>query len=309
MFKHTCLSASLILAAIAAPAWAQTPTVIASVKPLALMQSDMGLGYQDSIVPEGVTPHDFTLRASQMKRIKEADLVIWLGPEVEPALAKIMASKAAHEQIILPAYGVAMDLQAHTHDHHEHEHEDEEHADEDVHDDQGHEGHDHADLHPWTSPKYMLQAIATVHHELEERDFHLTTNQEQQIEALEHALDEQLHEMQEEWHAQPPAYLIFHDALGPFETDMGIQAKGSLADSAGAAKGAKTLVELKHMVQAGEVNCILIDDEANLALVDKLAGDELVKVGVDILAWHQPVADNNLLSYFDALQNGLRQCR
>lgn len=308
MFKRTCLSASLILAASATSAWAKSPTVISSVKPLALMQADMGLGYQEAIVPEGVTPHDFTLRASQMKRIKEADLVIWLGPEVEPALAKIMAGKAADEQIILPAYGAAMDMQAGAHDHHEHE-EHEEHAGEEAHDDHGHAGHDHADLHPWTSPKYMLQAIASVHHELQARDFHLSAAQEQQIAALEHAIDEQLHEMQEEWHEQAPAYLIFHDALGPLEADMGIEAKGSLADSAGATKGAKTLVELKHMVHEGEVNCILIDDEANLALVDKLAGDELAKVEVDILAWRQPVAENNLMTYFDNMQAALRQCR
>lgn len=69
--------------------------ILVSVKPLALIfQSIKREGDTiEVLVNDGASNHDFQLKPSDLKKIAQADLVIWSGPEYEPFLAKSLASK------------------------------------------------------------------------------------------------------------------------------------------------------------------------------------------------------------------------
>ncbi|MFQ5438249.1 MAG: metal ABC transporter solute-binding protein, Zn/Mn family [Paracoccaceae bacterium] len=43
-----------------------------------------------TLVPDGVSPHDFALRPSQVRALVKADLIVWMGPVATPGLRKIM---------------------------------------------------------------------------------------------------------------------------------------------------------------------------------------------------------------------------
>lgn len=61
--------------------------VLASLHPLALMAASVvDVEQIETLVPKGMTPHDFSLRPSDIDRIQNADLVLWAGPETEPYL-------------------------------------------------------------------------------------------------------------------------------------------------------------------------------------------------------------------------------
>lgn len=63
------------------------PTVLASVHPLALVASSVVPETRlKTLVPPGMTPHDFSLRPSDIDLIQAADIVIWSGLENEPYL-------------------------------------------------------------------------------------------------------------------------------------------------------------------------------------------------------------------------------
>lgn len=64
-----------------------TPQVLASIHPLALVAASIVPTEQiDVLVPKGMSPHDFSLRPSDIDRIQNADLVIWAGATAEPYL-------------------------------------------------------------------------------------------------------------------------------------------------------------------------------------------------------------------------------
>ena len=64
------------------------------------------------------------------------------------------------------------------------------------------------------------------------------------------------------------------------------------------------------------MQCILVDAEANQALVQKLArqgagqgtGKGLEQVDIDLLAWHVEPGKENMWRYFDSLGKAFQRC-
>ena len=71
------------------PAMAETSEreVLASIRPLALLTEPLlqGTGYRvKTLLPASRSPHDYALRVSDLKTLRSAELLIWLGPAAEP---------------------------------------------------------------------------------------------------------------------------------------------------------------------------------------------------------------------------------
>ncbi|MGF1737495.1 zinc ABC transporter substrate-binding protein ZnuA [Photobacterium satsumensis] len=133
--------------------YAQDLKVVSTVKPITMIVQELtqGVTSTETLLPAGASPHDYALRPSDARKLNDADLVIWVGPELEQFLTKILEDKenvltlTAQDSIQFRHYGDAHDDHDdhEGHDHDEHDHDD--HAghahDEHGHDD--HEGHDH----------------------------------------------------------------------------------------------------------------------------------------------------------------------
>lgn len=64
------------------------PRVLASIHPLALVAASVVEADRlEVLLPEGMTPHDFSLRPSDIDRIQNADVILWAGVVAEPYLA------------------------------------------------------------------------------------------------------------------------------------------------------------------------------------------------------------------------------
>ena len=149
------LLASTLLATSATGAHAEI-NVVASIKPVhSLVAAVMeGVGEPGLIVEGAGSPHTYAMKPSQAVMLEEADLVFWIGPELEAFLEKpveAIASDARSVELI-DAHGlVKLELrEGGTFDAHEHEDEsDHGHAEDKDHDhDHGEEAKaDHDDHH------------------------------------------------------------------------------------------------------------------------------------------------------------------
>ncbi len=76
--------------------------IVTTIKPLAWVAQ----GVSDdsvrvtSLMDQGANPHHFTLRPSQLKALQTADLIIWLGPQAEPYLAKRLSHPSFQGKVI-----------------------------------------------------------------------------------------------------------------------------------------------------------------------------------------------------------------
>lgn len=77
----------IILFPFAVQATEAPKKILASIHPLALVAASVvAEEHIEVLVPRGMTPHDFSLRPSDIDRIQNADLVLWAGAEAEPYL-------------------------------------------------------------------------------------------------------------------------------------------------------------------------------------------------------------------------------
>lgn len=64
--------------------------LVASVKPLQLVAHAIvaDLGEVDLLIPPGASPHHYALKPSDIRVLQKADLVVWVGPDMEQFLEK-----------------------------------------------------------------------------------------------------------------------------------------------------------------------------------------------------------------------------
>src|SRR5690606_15987323 len=162
------------------------PNVLASLKPVHSLVAGVmeGVGAPQLLVQGAASEHGYTLRPSDAARIEAADLVFWIGPEMETymtGLLDTLGGDAVAVPLIETEGLTLLDLREgglfeahehgdhdHDHEHHDHEHDhdhDHDHHEhgEDEHDHHDHHDHSHSDAHIWLDPanaRLMVAAIA-----------------------------------------------------------------------------------------------------------------------------------------------------
>jgi len=138
-----------------------SPRVVATIAPVHSLVSSvmLGVGEPSLLLPPNASPHSYNLKPSQAAALAEADLVVWIGPELESFLTHRLSKGKNTQQLRLSkATGVrAYAMREHRdfavehahehHDAHEHEH-NEAHTDKhehSSHEDAHHDEHEHSD--------------------------------------------------------------------------------------------------------------------------------------------------------------------
>lgn len=95
---------AMLLSACASQA---KPLVLSSLKPLTLIAQEItGVTADvDTLLPASASHHDYPLKVSDYARLQKADVVLWVGPELESFLQKPTANLPAAK--IITAYDLA----------------------------------------------------------------------------------------------------------------------------------------------------------------------------------------------------------
>lgn len=139
------IPALLLLALLSVPALAaEKITVVASIKPLQLVMHELLGEHADVkvLLPTGASPHHYSLKPSDIRKLTQADLVVWVGEDMEQFLVKPLQQA---DRPSLAAYQGEGGHSDHHDDHqakHQDKHEDKHH---DEHEEEGH--HDNHDKH------------------------------------------------------------------------------------------------------------------------------------------------------------------
>lgn len=107
-FRPWCRIAMLVgiaLAVLAGPGVAsagEPPQVVVSIKPIHSLVARLldGIAQPTLIVDGSASPLEHELRPAQARALREADLVIWTGPELEPFLEKPVAALGPDIQVV-----------------------------------------------------------------------------------------------------------------------------------------------------------------------------------------------------------------
>ncbi len=87
---------------VAASARSQAGPIVVSIKPLYSLVAHLTEGIEQPVLltDSAQSPHHFNLRPSQRRALSQAKIIIWVGPELEPYLEKIIAQQHPRSTIV-----------------------------------------------------------------------------------------------------------------------------------------------------------------------------------------------------------------
>ncbi|VEA76592.1 high-affinity zinc transporter periplasmic protein [Salmonella enterica subsp. arizonae] len=165
--KNTLLFAALSAALWGSATQAADAAVVASLKPLGFIASAIADGVTDTqvLLPDGASEHDYSLRPSDVKRLQGADLVVWVGPEMEAFMDKSVRNIPGNKQVTIAQLADVKPLLMKGADDDEDEHA---HADADEEKGDVHHHHGEYNMHLWLSPEIARATAVAIHEKLVE---------------------------------------------------------------------------------------------------------------------------------------------
>ncbi len=289
------LFAVLFLLAVTTANAADKIKVVASVKPLQLVSQAIiaDLGQVDVLIPPGGSPHHYSLRPSDVKRLYSADLVIWVGPSLEQFLSKVLNKTDAVKLQLLASDSAAMGYDdSHAHDGHQHHH---------------HPGAQ--DPHIWMSPQLMLAAaeklanqLSVLYPQYKER---LQENYEgfaAEVLRTDRSIQQTLLPYQNK------GFVVFHDAFSLLVEHYGLKQDAYFTVDPARAPGAKRLHEIHELIAKEGVGCVFVEPQFEAAVVKALVADLPVRVGrLDPLAI-ETSEEQGYAGYLQDLATNIKRC-
>ena len=281
--------------------------VVTSIKPIHSLISYVmdGVGTPGLLVDGSSSPHTFQLKPSHATMLQEADIVFWIGEDLESFLETPLESiaKDAKQVTLMESEDIEMlkfreknvfdDHDDHGDDHDEHgdehdEHDEhEEHGDEhdehgDEHDEHAHhDGHNHGefDIHFWLDPEIAKTIVQIAAKEMSEIDPANASKYEANAAKALNELDQLINDTRGKIN-KDATYVVFHDAYQYFEQRFGIEVIGALTVNPEVLPGAKQLAEIREVIEHEGVNCLFSEPQINPSIAETIASDTGVKAAV-----------------------------
>ena len=309
--------------------------VVASIKPIHSLASYLmdGVKKPDLIVDGYASPHGFAMKPSHAKMLQEADIIFWVGEDLENFLVKPLGSiaKKAEKIELMEIRGLNKfkfrernifdghddhghkedDHDDHKHeedghkedDHDDHKHEEDGHKDDEHgHDEHGHEGHAHGeyDPHIWLDPVNAKIILNEMVEHLIENDQKNASKYKSNLAKANKDLDKLIKNVKSDLNKDFKS-IVFHDAYQYFEKRFEVNILGAFTVNTDVLPGAEQLAEIREIIEHDKVSCIFSEPQFNPDIINAVAKDMDIETGVldPLGATLNPGKD----LYFDLIKN------
>ncbi|MCS2171581.1 zinc ABC transporter substrate-binding protein ZnuA [Scandinavium sp. TWS1a] len=309
LHKKTLLFAALSTVLWGAAATQASAAVVVSLKPLGFIASAIadGVTPTEVLLPDGASEHDYSLRPSDAKRLQNADLVVWIGPEMEAFMDKTATAFSDAKKVTISTLpGVKPLLMKGADDDdddHGHNHDAAEKGDEDHH-------HGEYNMHLWLSPEIARLSAVAIHDKLVElmpqsrakldanlKDF------EANLAATDKQVGNELAPL------KGKGYFVFHDAYGYYEKHYGMTSLGHFTVNPEIQPGAQRLHEIRTQLVEQKATCVFAEPQFRPAVVEAVARGTSVRMGtLDPLGTNIQLGKASYPAFLTQLANQYSSC-
>jgi zinc transport system substrate-binding protein len=251
--------------------------VIASIRPLALIANDLlgPLGDVTVLVAGAASPHDYSLRVSDVQRLREADLVIWMGPDLERFLEKPLAALPEDKVLTLAA-----DPARH----------------------QPGADHRHGDPHQWLDPRLAKEMARQIADRLESLNPRYGDEIQARLDRLTATYQELFEEARQALEpVREVGFVVEHRGYDHFVETFELRQLGWLSATPEQLPGVRHLYELEKRLRSGAgARCLFMELAHQSSAARNLAAQlELRPQALDILG-------HNAITYEEFIQHLVR---
>jgi len=305
LFSAACLLFITLSLSLAAQAELR---VLTSIKPLQLIAAAVqdGLGQPEVLLPPGASPHHYALRPSDVRRVREADLLYWIGPELENFLPRVLAGRDRPSVAVQDLPGMHL---RHFGDSHTEQGEHDEHA-------PAAEQHDHdhrpgsLDAHLWLLPANARVIAARMAIDLAAADPANAARYRANAQAFDErlsALDRRLHARLAGLAGKP--YFVFHEAYDYFEAAYGLEHAGVFSVLGEVQPGAQHVAAMRQRLQQAGPTCVFSEPPLRPRLAETLtAGLPVTLAELDAMGGALPVNATGYEALLEKLAGELAGC-
>ena len=262
--------------------------VVTSIKPIHSLAGYImdGVGSPVLIVDGYNSPHSFQLKPSHAKMLEQADIIFWIGEDLENFLEKPLATIAKKaEKIELLEINDIKKLKFRERNIFE-EHDD--------------HGHGEYDPHIWLDPINAKVILSEITKHLIENDSKNAPTYKSNLAKALAKIDKLIIDVITETNTEL-SYVVFHDAYQYYENRFNVNILGAMTINPDVMPGAEQIHEIHEVIEHDNVSCILSEPQFNPDIIKSIAKDTNVKTGVlDPLGANlKPGKD----LYFDLIRN------
>ena len=274
--QRTLLASALVMAG---PLSSASAAVVTTIRPLGFIASAIadGVTPTEVLLPDGASPHDFALRPSDIQRLRSADLVLWVGPDMEAFQTKALVPISATRKLAISELPAVKPLLMKGEDDDDHDHAGEAHNYAD--DDHGHH-HGEYNMHVWLSPEVAKVTAFAIHDRLLElmpQNKNKLDANLRQFENLLTQTDKNVGNMLTP--VQGKGYFVFHDAYGYFEKHYGLSPLGHFTVNPEIQPGAQRLHQIRTQLVEQKAVCVFAEPQFGPAVINAVAKGTTVRSG------------------------------
>ncbi len=284
--------------------------VVATLKPVHSLLAGLmrGVAEPQLLLGDSQSPHSTSLKPSQIRLLNEADLIVWVGTELEPALSHLLKPQAYRAEVVslMETPDLLLLPMRDRHEWHSHG---QHHNQQSDHPDQSPKPNVY-DNHIWLSPE---NAAAMVRHltgkliELDNANSASYSNNSQRLLNRLKTLDRQIQADLATIASAP--YIVFHDAYQYFEAHYGMHTLGTVNISPEQLSGARHIHRLRQTIKQRDARCLFTEPQFEPKLVNTLAEGLGVKIGqLDPLGMQLPTGPDCYFSLLRGLADDLLNC-
>ncbi len=287
--------------------------VVTSIKPLGFIAAAIAEGVTpvEVVLPDGASEHEYSLRPTDIKRIKNAELVVWVGPEMESFMTHSLSALPATNTLQLAALpAVRSLLQKGDDDDHDHEHSAPDNVSLTQENSDSHHSHGEYNMHIWLSPQIAEASAIAIHDKLLE----LIPNRKAKLDANLALFKAGLAQTDKQIRARlapvtHAGYFVFHDAYGYFETYFGLSPLGHFTVNPEIQPGAQRLHQIRTQLVEQKAVCVFAEPQFRPAVIDAVARGTSVRKGtLDPLGMDISIAQDSYVKFLSQLSVQYASC-
>lgn len=297
--RISALSAAwlLILSVVCSPVVAETPRVVATIKPLQLIASAVtdGLSEPELLIPSNASYHHFTLRPSSMRSLGAASLVVWIGPGLETWLSDVIGQLPDGVEVITVSELDGLTLHSLgsealiTDPHHPSE---------------------RLDPHLWLNSGNALVVAREIAAQLGERDAGNAGRYRANLARFEASLGA-AHQDQQARLAPlgERDYVVYHNAFQYFEHQHGLSPALVFVQDDEIQPGIRQLRTVRQALQGMSPACLLVDVTANPDTIRTvMAGQDLRQVNADTIGEAVAAGPHGYVELLEGITRSFETC-
>ncbi|MBK4765073.1 MAG: zinc ABC transporter substrate-binding protein ZnuA [Pantoea sp. Brub] len=288
--------------------WSVNADIVVSLKPIGFIVSAIADGVTkiNVIVPDGASEHNYILRPSDIKKIKNADLIVWSGPGLDFFMNQTTMMVPVKKHLIISnikgVNSLLIKIDNTKHDNikkHTIKNILNKPIDQQL-----------FNIHLWMSPKIAKKIAIAVHNKLikimPDKKRKLDDNLKlfiKSINNVSHIITKRLHNIKNK------GYFVFHDAYAYFEQYYGLSPLGYFTNHPEINFGIYSVNHIKNQLINKKVYCVFSEPQFKSSIIDNIIKGMKVHKGIlDPLGMNIKLSKNSYIEFLLQLTNQYKDC-